>query len=178
MRLYFKVDNEMLTDYMRYLFDSGKTVPLKVTATSELGELLIAHARISDRPVPKPEGDNVIEIELPLNNATQSLANHFLYYSKGDTHRLNMGLRAIFDIDFRTYYLKGLDLDWPKKDIVAAFITSRKLFSTDPYDSLHKRAYRREVAKQNKLTQKLLRKAYYIHESIDSTGLTKQTDND
>lgn len=177
MRLFFKVDNDMLTDYIHYLFDGGKDGPLKVSATSELGELLIAHARISDRPVPKPEGDNVIEIELPLNDATQSLANRFLYYSKADMKRLNMGLNAIFNIDLRTYYLKGLDLEWPKKDIITAFITSRKLFSTDVYDSLHKRAYRREIAKQSKLTKKLLRKVYYIHESIDSTGLNI-TDND
>lgn len=177
MRLFFKVDNDMLTDYIYYLFDGGKDGPLKVSATSELGELLIAHARISDRPVPKPEGDNVIEIELPLNDATQSLANRFLYYSKADMKRLNMGLNAIFNIDLRTYYLKGLDLEWPKKDIITAFITSRKLFSTDVYDSLHKRAYRREIAKQSKLTKKLLRKVYYIHESIDSTGLNI-TDND
>lgn len=178
MRLYFKVDNEMLTDYIRYLFPTDQSTPLKVSSASEFGELLIAHARISERPVPKPEGDHVIELELPQNDATQSLANHFLYYTKGDMRRLNMGLRAIFDIDFRTYYLKGLDLEWPKKDIVTAFITSRKLFSTDTYDSLHKRAYRREVAKQNKLTQKLLRKVYYIHESIDSSGLTNNQQND
>lgn len=177
MRLFLQLDSEMLTDYIRYIFNGDGTSPLKISSSHEFGELLIAHARTSDRPVPRPDGNHVIEIELPMSNATQSLANRFLYYSKADMKRLNMGLNAIFNIDLRTYYLKGLDLEWPKKDIITAFITSRKLFSTDVYDSLHKRAYRREIAKQSKLTKKLLRKVYYIHESIDSTGLNI-TDND
>lgn len=171
MRLFLQLENEMLTDYIRYLFPATGDGPLKVSSYCEFGELLIAHAKVSDRPVGKPEGDHVIEIELPMNDATQSLANRFLYYTKADTKRLNMGLHAIFNIDLRTYYLKGLDLDIPKKDIITAFITSRKLFSTDIYDAIHKRTYRREVAKQQKLTQKLLRKVYYINESIDSRGL-------
>lgn len=175
MRLFIQLDSEMLTDYLRYLFNNDGSSPLKVSTSHEFGELLIAHARTSDRPVPTPEGSHVIEIELPLNNATQSLMNRFLYYSKADMKRLNMGLHAIFNIDFQQYYLKGLELEFSKKDIVTAFITSRKLFSTDVYDAIHKRAYRREVAKQAKLMKKLLRKVYYIDESINITGLN--TDN-
>ena len=174
MRLFLKLENDMLTDYLRYLFPTDQNHPLKVSAAHEFGELLIAHARTSDRPVKRPEGDNVIEIELPLNDATQSLMNHFLFYSVGDMKRLNMGLRSLFNIDLYTYYLKGLDLGWLKKDIIEAFITSRKLVSTDIHDAIHKRIYRREQAKQAKLTKKLLRKAYYIHESIDSTGLNSE----
>ncbi len=171
MRLFLPLDNEMLTDYIRYLFPATGDGPLKVSSCCEFGELLIAHARTSDRPICRPEGDHVIEIELPMNNATQSLANRFLYYSKADVRRLNMGLKAIFNIDLQSYYLKGLDLQLSKKDIIEAFITSRKLISSDNYDTLHKRIYRRELAKQDKLAKALLRKAYYIHESIDISGL-------
>lgn len=174
MRLFLQLDSDMLTDYIRYLFNSDGSSPLKISSSHEFGELLIAHARTSDRPVARPEGDHVIEIELPTNNTTQSLANRFLYYSKADMKRLNMGLRAIFNIDFQQYYLKGVEMEFTKKDIITAFITSRKLFSTDVYDAIHKRAYRREVAKQTKLTKKLLRKAYYINESINTTGLNTE----
>lgn len=174
MRLFLQLDSEMLTDYIRYIFNGDGTSPLKISSSHEFGELLIAHARTSDRPVSRPDGNHVIEIELPMNNATQSLANRFLYYSKADTKRLNMALHAIFNIDFQQYYLKGLELEFSKKDIVTAFITSRKLFSADVYDAIHKRAYRREVAKQQKLTKKLLRKVYYIDESINTTGLNAE----
>ena len=54
-----------------------------------------------------------------------------------------------------------------------AFITSRKLFSTDCFDALHKRVYRKGQASFEAIKQRLIRKAYYIDESIDYKGLGK-----
>ena len=58
-----------------------------------------------------------------------------------------------------------------KKDIIDAFIISRKLCSVDPADALHKRTYRHELKKMEKYTAYLHRKANYIRESLDTSGL-------
>ena len=172
MRIFLRVDNEMLTDYIRYMFPaSGEDgIPVVKTGTA-FGELLIGHVRESERPVKIPAGDNVIELEIPVTNATQSLANRFIYYSSGDMLRLNAALKALFDIDLQAFYMKAEGLGYRKKDIIDAFIIGRGLVSVDPYDAIHKRVYRREQEKRSKVSKILLRKVYYIYESVDMAGL-------
>lgn len=172
MRIFFRVDNAMLTDYIRYLFPAPEDgdVPVVKTGTP-FGELLIGHVRESERPPKIPAGDNVIELELPLTDATQSLANKFIWYSSGDMLRLNAALKALFDIDLQAFYFKAEGLGFKKKDIIDAFIVGRGLVSVDPYDAIHKRVYRREQEKRAKMSKILLRKIYYIYESIDMSGL-------
>ena len=55
-------------------------------------------------------------------------------------------------------------------DIIDAYIFSRGL-APESYDALHKRVYRREQKSREELKRKLLRKAYYINESINYSGL-------
>lgn len=87
--------------------------------------------------------------------------------------QLNKALRAAFDLDFIGYYRKGQAAEFAKKDIIEAFVTSRKLVSTDCVDALYKRVYRRQQREAATLVKKLIRKAYYIDESIDTSGLPK-----
>lgn len=175
MTVFFKAENAMLTDYIKYLFPQGETDgPYVVKSSHTFGELLISHIRESERPVLPPSGDNVIELSLPLSNATQYLSNKFIYYSASDMLRLNCGLKALFDIDFQTFYLKAEGLGFTKKEIIETFITSRKLVDNDPYEALHKRVYRREQEKRARISKFLLRKVYYLYESLDITGLKAQ----
>lgn len=172
MTIFFKAENMMLTDYLRYLFppdDNGNVCVVK--SAHDFGALLISHVRESERPVMIPEGDFVLELKLPLCDATQSIANKFIYYSVGDMRRLNSGLAAIFDIDLKAFYLKAEGMGFSKKEIIEAFVISRGLAGCDPYDALHKRIYRSEQAKMKAVSRKLLRKVYYMFESLDIDGL-------
>ena len=54
-----------------------------------------------------------------------------------------------------------------KEEIIEAFILSRKLFSAEYFESLHKRAYRRELKELEALKRKLTRRAYYIESLVD-----------
>ena len=166
-----KVDSLMMADYLAYLFPPESSGgPLKVCARNSIGKLLIAHCKVSERPVPM-EGGNFVELVLPNDEATKPLINRFLYYNKHDTVALNMAIAAFFDIEFKQYYLTGYELGIQKKDIVTAFIVSRGLFTVDNFDALHKRIYRRSQQTLDKMTDKLLQKVYYIDRTINLKGL-------
>lgn len=166
-----KVDSPMMADYLAYLFPpENPGGPLRVSARGSVGKLLVAHCRVSDRPVPA-DGGGFVDMILPNDEATKPLANRFLYYDRHGTAALNMAIAAFFDIELRQYYLAGRELGFQKKDIVAAFIMSRGLFSADGFDALHKRIYRRSQRILDKMTGKLLQRVYYIDRTINTKGL-------
>lgn len=172
MRLFLKVKETVLTDYIKFLFPMEKGSDfLKVSGAHPYGKLLIANISVSEKPVYPPEDGNIVKLQFPRQEATQDLKNKFLYYTTGATCRLNLALKATFDMDFHDYYQRGVDLGYQKKDIIDSFIFSRGLCTVDPSDALHKRTYRHELKKLEKYTAYLSRKANYIRESLDTTGL-------
>lgn len=172
MTIQLRVDNPMLADYLKYLFPQ-ENLYLRVNSEHAMGRLIIAHCRESMKPVPSVSGDCVVSLRLPLCNATQTLEYKFLYYTAADMAQLNLALRAYFDLDFTGYYRRGEALNFSKRDIIEGFIYSRKLVSSDNFDALHKRIYRRQQEQYALLARKLKRKAYYIEESLNVDGLKK-----
>lgn len=175
MTIEFKITSKLLTDYLRYLFPTNEDGIIKVSSASNFGKLLIAHCRESEHPIPKLQGENIVILDLPVVSATQSLNNKFIYYSAGDLSCLNLALSAVFDLDFTGYYRRGEKLNMQKKDIIEAFIISRNLVSMDYFDALHKRVYRQNQKYMEALTRKLIRRAYYIDETINTNGLKNDT---
>lgn len=163
-----KVTSKMHEDFLRWRYPPDESGSLAVRSDI-LGRLLVAHCRISDRPVASSEGS--LTFVLPKGDAVKNLENKWLYYNAGDIVALNMAIAAVFDLDFSGYYRKGECLGIQKKDIVQSYIISRKLFSADNFDALHKRAYRKSQAALGSMTERLLRKLYYIDESIDFKAL-------
>lgn len=135
------------------------------------GGLLEAHVRTAVLPVEAPRGDNVFRLRLPVNDVTRALEDKWVYYSKSDEAALNMALDSVFDMDFTGYYLRGQRCGFKKKDIVEAYIQSRGLSDIGGFDTLHKRVYRAELDSYNRLRTVLLRRLYYIDETID--GINK-----
>lgn len=177
MEVFFVAENRLLTDYIYYMAkrdDHKDKTALYLPSTSWFGSLLIASCRISQKPIRRPDGDNVICIRLPINDATQYLENHFIFISKADMARLNAALKSIFEIDLYTYYLKAKDLGIRKKDALEAFIISRGLNSVDRFDAMTKRIYRRETSALSNTTKILLRKINYINESINLDGIDEK----
>lgn len=172
-----KVDSPMMADYLAYLFPPGSPGgPLKVSARNSVGKLLVAHCKVSDRPV-SLDGDGLVDLTLPNDEATKPLMNGFLYYNRYDTAALNMAIAALFDIEFKQYYLAGFELGFQKKDIVTAFILTRGLFSADRFDSLHKRIYRRSQRILDRMVGKLLQRVHYIDRTINLNGLNDDKDH-
>lgn len=166
-----KVDSPMMADYLAYLFPpESEGGPLKVYARNSVGRLLVAHCKVSELPVDLP-GDGYVSLSLPNDEATKPMIDRFLYYDRHDTAALNMAIAAWFDLEFRQYYLTGLEIGVRKKDIVTAFIVTRGLFSTDGFDALHKRIYRREQRNLDKMVKSLVNKADYIDRNINIKGL-------
>lgn len=178
-----KVPSSLLADYLSFLFPPSEPGgPLVVHCGYPLGRLLCAHcqARKDPEPEPVPDPDHktsrypvIVPLTLPDNEATRPLKDKWLWYPPADTAAVSMALRATFDLDFDRYYLNGVEMGFRKKDVVSAFILSRNLFSSDSFDALHKRAYRRSQKRMDALTRQLLNKAQYIDRSIKLTGLSK-----
>lgn len=161
-------------DYLEYLFPKNQNGAYSVSSTSDLGKLLIAYAKVSDRPLQNtvaPAGMQTVTLSLPLTDTTQDLQNKFLYYTKTDTARLQAVLRTEFNRDFIAYYLRGIAMGHQKKEVIEMFIVSRRLISVDPYEALHKRVYRMEQRKMQEVSRKLIRKANYFEESLNIEGL-------
>lgn len=163
------------TDYLKYLFPlDPSTRAHRVTSVSNLGKLLIAYAKVSLKPVPTPDpGDRYgkITLSLPLTDTTQDLQDKYLYYTSADTARLQGVLKAEFNLDFIAYYLRGTVMGHQKKEIIEMFVASRHLVDVDPYEALHKRIYRMEQRKMQELSKKLIRKANYFEEKLNTDGL-------
>lgn len=167
------MDSALLALYLRYLFPSRKGETVSVVSTLHpLGRLMVVFAKVSEKPVP-PGGEIVVDLELPgHHDATKRLENHWLYYDAGGTESLNMAVRAYFDIEFAGYYRKGESMGLRKKDIIDAFIFSRNLMP-ECFDALHKRVYRKEQKTMEQLRRQLVRRAYYLDETIDYKGIEK-----
>ena len=179
MTIFFRPDSQILADYLGYMFHRNETTgALKVSTVRPVGKLLTVLASPAERAAAAGEGD--ILLELPqYHNATSSLQDKWLVYSKNDLERINLALRAEFDLDFEGYYRAGEALGLQKKDIIDGFIFSRNLTTELEADTierthatLHKRVYRDQLYNMEQIRKRLLRKAYYINSKIDKTGLT------
>ncbi len=167
-------DSRMLADFLRFIFPPEEgTEACRVSTSRPVGALMVAYAQSSVLPF-QVTGDHLVKLDIPwCRNATSSLTNHYVFFSKEASARINMALKAEFELDFAGYYRKGEELGMRKMDIVEAYIFSRHL-APENYDALHKRVFRNQLRAQEKIKQRLLRKAYYLNESIDFTGLTHQ----
>lgn len=168
------IESQLYADYLRYLFPPDKgSGCCAVSTTHPAGALMVAFARASEMPV-EIHGDHLVKVDLPwYRNATSSIANHFVYFDKSATARINLALKAEFELEFAGYIRKGEEYGMRKMDIIEAFIFTRGL-TPENYDALHKRTYRKAQRSQERLKQKLLRKAYYIDEQINYKGLTSK----
>lgn len=169
----FIAKSALLADYLRYIFPpETENGPLKVTTTRPTGALMVALAEPSAFPF-SSMAEHQVTLELPWSrNATSAIHDRWISYSKSAMARINLALEAEFDLEFAGYYRRGEQLGIRKMDIIDAFILTRGLAATT-YDALHKRVYRREQRSQERIRHKLLRKAYYINETIDFKGLEK-----
>lgn len=176
MDVWFKAPSAMLADYMRHLFPPEEEGgPLKVSLTSGMGRLLVAHLSVCQQRPPVPDGPDVLPLELSDSDSTRPLKGKWLTYSDADTAALGRALEATFDIDLEGYYRRGEALGMMKRDIVDGFIFSRGL-APESFDALHKRVYRRELRSLEERRRRLVRRLHYFNERIDGSGLHNKED--
>lgn len=170
MDVLFIVANDMLKDYLRYMMAGNNQAPddsIKINGATWFGALLIACIKTSPVPVhPATSGKVAVRLELPSSDSTATLNNKWLHITSSDTKRLNAALSSIFELDLFSYYERAKRLGIQKKDAVSTFIVSRQLISKDVYEAIHKRIYRKEAAHLDDMQRRLVRKLYYIDESI------------
>ncbi len=170
MQVTLKLDSQLLLDFFKFLFPIKDGV-CRITTTKPLGGQLIYYVRTSTKRI-DVKGQYLVNIELPKSGSTTAyLENKWLYYTVNEMRLLNIALKDLFNIDFAAYYHRGEELGYKKKEIIDAYILSRGLYTIDPYDALSKRLYRKQQKDLKAKQSYLLRKAYYIQETIDLTLL-------
>lgn len=166
------VKSQMLADYLRWIFPPEEGSALgRVSVTRPVGALMVALAQPAVMRA-QVNGDHVVTLGLPMlhRRVNSDQENHWLMYDRAAVAKINLVLEAEFDLEFAGYYRRGEQLGMRKMDIIDAFILSRGLVA-DTFDTLSKRTYRREVRSQEKIRQRLVRRAYYLNEAIDYSGL-------
>lgn len=164
MELKLDIKKSLISDYLGYLFDQDEEGRFLITRKNLAGKYICSMVEYSYKP-PKREGS--VTLILPSCPALKSGEQRFIYLSAESQAKVNDYLEAIFDLDFERYWAKGLQLKLPQKDIIYAFMTSRKLASLDQDpETLKKRIFRSSTRQQKSVYKQLLNKAHYTDRLI------------
>lgn len=132
------IKNKILFNYLDYLFIRNPDGTHHVTMKNDFGRLLVALVRRSPTEVPVRNDGFTARLKLPKNICSQNAEFYHLYFTEQDAARLNVLLDTIFNLDLNAYYLKGSKRNIQKREIIEAFIVSRKLFAEDFAETLGK----------------------------------------
>lgn len=171
MELKISIEKKLLQDFLGFLFPKDVSGYYKVTRKVNVGRLLCSLVEYSYKPV-EQRGD--LTLVLPACRSLKSADNRFVYLSAESEAKFVDFLDATFDIDFDRYWIAGLKLGLPQKDIIYAYITSRKLVSlNDDIETLKKRMYRGSTRQMQSVYRQLLNKAQYadrlVHDQLKSS---------
>lgn len=167
MQIKFRPDNQLSYDYLRYLFDARPGEPIRITLANDFGRMAVGLYKASDKPDDRPDDPLTATLVLPRHQTTYTAMTRYIYFTNVDTKRLNMILDALFNIDLDTYYLQGIQAGMPKRDIVEAFVVSRRLVSADFTETLNKRTYRTSLAAIRRKADIIYEKARYHLSKIE-----------
>ena len=166
------IDEGFNLDYFRYLFPrDGSTGHYRLTSANIVGSILTYAAQPSLVPVQLPpvKGKCICTVDIPMVDALSR--NQWMQYSKNDMLKINQILSSCFDLDFYRYYMKGVQYGYEKKDIVETYVISRNLVTGEPFDTLHKRVFRKEMDIMKRKVAQLKRKAKYFFDESDNNPI-------
>ena len=161
------IKNKILFNYLDYLFIRNPDGTHHVTMKNDFWRLLVALVRRSPTEVPVRNDGFTARLKLPKNICSQNAEFYHLYFTEQDAARLNVLLDTIFNLDLNAYYLKGSKRNIQKREIIEAFIVSRKLFAEDFAETLGKRIYREQLKDFERLVSSLYNKARYNNDRIE-----------
>lgn len=174
MQIKFRPDDQLIFDYLRYLFNAKSGEPIRLTLANDFSRMAVGLYKVSDKPDDRPDDELTTTLVLPRHQTTYAAMNRHIFFTNVDTKRLNMILDALFNIDLDTYYLQGIQAGMPKRDVIEAFIVSRRLISTDYTDTLNKRTYRTSLAAIRRKTDLIFEKARYHFNRIEPPLMPKK----
>lgn len=167
MTVKFNAKNKVLFNYLAYLFQRAPDGSFRVTMKNDFGRLVIALVRRSPAEILLEENELTATLHLPRNTLTQSAEFSYLYFTAQDAARLNVLLDTIFNLDLNAYYQKGCKKRIQKREIIEAFVVSRKLVIDDFAETIGKRIYREQLKEYSDLVTSLYDKARYINDRIE-----------
>lgn len=159
-------------EFFRYLFPRDKESGVhRIAGTGIVAGFIRSHARDVDTRVglePKP-GMEVCRVLLP----TEELFSRegWVVFQDQDMRLIWTILESCFELDFYRYFLKGMQYGYEKKETIEAYVISRNLVTGEPFDTLHKRTYRKEMEMMDRKVKQLIRKARYFFNEADETLL-------
>lgn len=163
----FNVKNKVLFNYLAYLFHRNPNGSFRVTMKNDFGRLVVALVRRTPDELPIEGGEFTASLLLPKNSLTKNAELSYLYFTAQDTARLNVLLDTIFNLDLNAYYQKGCRRKIQKREIIEAFVVSRRLFIDDFAETIGKRIYREQLKEFSYLVTALYDKARHTNDRIE-----------
>lgn len=168
MHISLSIKKDIYRDYLKGMFEPGLNGCLVLSKDLDFGAALISRIRYTKKPVMDVVDHTTIRFELPAGRSLASASNHYLSLTKDDESKLNDQLEVMFNLDLDTYFLEGCKMGMMKKDIVEAFIITRKIVKLiGDNETLKKREYRDSLLIKKKYTEMLLRKTYYRNTLVE-----------
>ena len=167
------VEEGLLLDFFRFLFpQSPENGHYQVTSTNLVGEMMTHLAQPTVLPVTLgvETGMQICVLDIPSVDGLPR--GGWLQYSRSNILRINHILNAYFDLDFYRYYMKGIQYGYEKQETVESYVISRNLAAGEPFDTLHKRVYRKQMDIMKQRVTQLQRKAKYFFDESDPTTPT------
>lgn len=168
MHVKLDIRKALYRDYLHYLFEQDSNGTFLVVRNCDFGKLLCSRVQYSAQYLKHESTLNTVNFQLPKSRLLANAKNHFLYYSKEDSLKIQEYLEVLFNMDLDRYYLSGIKGGYMQKQIIQSFIVSRKLVKlVGDNETLKKRVYRDELENIKKRTEELFWKAYNRNERID-----------
>lgn len=166
MELTIDIRKPLFEDYLNYYFDRDDLGRFKVSHRQSVGKLLCSMVEYSYRPV---EQKGRTRLLFSACSSLSTAQGRFMFISRENQAKFSDYLEAVFAVDFDRFYLTAQKYGIPQKDIILAFISSRRLVSMEQdTEMLKKRAYRqslREIAERHK---QLTNRIQYVTSKVEA----------
>ena len=169
MQIAISIKNPIYRAYLKGIFEL-KNGYLLLTRDHDFGKVIISRVKYSREPIKMIVDHTTVVFDLPSGRSLANGEKYYLYICKEDQAKINEQLDAIFNIDFDRYCLEGKKLSMMQKDVIQAFIISRKIISLiGDNETLKKREYRDQLSVMKKYEDQLRKKAYYRNAHIEKS---------
>ncbi|WP_421977846.1 hypothetical protein [Roseivirga seohaensis] len=164
-----EIKKQLLRSYLKYVTTYTEGNTHLITRTTDFGKFVCSLVRDVPKPNRLPDTPETVHFKLPRANSLEVSRNKFAVILKSDQKKIEDFLEATFNLDYNQYYIEGIKLGFKQKEIIEAFIVSRKLSEIySDNETLKKRQYRDDQKRLEKLKVSLLNKANYRNKAIES----------
>jgi len=159
--------NPIHRNFLYGLFRQELETPIVLDRNQDLGAYISSWIRYADTPKIH-DNEMCVDVVAPIR-ISRSADKHFLNFSKEDVQKINDHIKSVYEFDRDRFIYSGSKQDYQQKDVIEAYIISRKLipFFNGDIETIKKREYREEINLLKKMANNMRLQAYRKAKRID-----------